>query len=86
MSSARIWHWVVPYHEGAVKALKEAGAWKAEHEAHNQNFLKRQAALAAGWSTFLKGTPPDDKEGFNKAWMAARKAALTAVGMDPIFE
>jgi TRAP transporter TAXI family solute receptor len=28
--------WVVPYHEGAVKAIKEAGAWKAEHEAHNQ--------------------------------------------------
>jgi TRAP transporter TAXI family solute receptor len=23
--------WVVPYHEGAVRALKEAGAWKAEH-------------------------------------------------------
>ena len=40
--------WVLPYHEGAVKALKEAGAWKAEHEAHNQKLLKRQDTLARG--------------------------------------
>jgi TRAP transporter TAXI family solute receptor len=78
--------WVVPYHEGAVKALKEAGAWKAEHEAHNQKLLKRQATLAATWATFVKGNPPDDKDGFAKAWLAARKAALAAAGMDPIFE
>ena len=32
--------WVVPYHEGAVKALKEAGVWKAEHEAHNQKLAQ----------------------------------------------
>ena len=55
-----------------MKALKEAGSWNAEHEAHNQKLLKRQATLAAGWSTFLNGNPPDDKEGFNKAWLAAR--------------
>jgi TRAP-type uncharacterized transport system substrate-binding protein len=78
--------WVVPYHEGAVKAIKEAGAWKAEHEAHNQVLLKRQAALAAAWTTFLKGNPPEEKAAFTKAWMAARKTALTAAGLDPIFE
>ena len=69
--------WVMPYHEGAVKALKEAGAWKAEHEAHNQKLLKRQETLAAAWAAFLKSNPPDDKDAFAKAWMAARKAALT---------
>jgi hypothetical protein len=74
--------WVVPYHEGAVKALKEAGAWKAEHEAHNQKLLKRQATLAATWTTFVKTA--DDKDGFEV--LAARKAALAAAGMDPIFE
>ena len=78
--------WVVPYHEGAVKALKEAGAWKAEHEAHNQKLLKRQTTLAAAWGTFVKGNPPDDKDAFTKAWMAARKSGLAAAGMDPIFE
>ena len=34
--SAQNLTWVLPYHEGAVKALKEAGVWKPEHEAHNQ--------------------------------------------------
>jgi TRAP transporter TAXI family solute receptor len=78
--------WVVPYHEGAVRALKEAGAWKAEHEAHNQKLLKRQQVLASAWSAFLKGNPPDDKDAFTKAWMAARKSALMSAGMDAIFE
>jgi TRAP transporter TAXI family solute receptor len=78
--------WVVPYHEGAVRALKEAGAWQPEHEAYNQNLLKRQATLATAWSAYVKGNPPDDKDAFSKGWMAARKSALTAAGMDPIFE
>ena len=78
--------WVLPYHEGAVKALKEAGAWKPEHEAHNQNLLKRQETLTAAWDGFLKGSPPDDKSSFANAWMAARKSALTKAGMDAVFE
>jgi TRAP transporter TAXI family solute receptor len=78
--------WVLPYHEGAVRALKEAGAWKAEHEAHNQNLLKRQDTLAAAWAAFLKGNPPDDKDAFAKAWLTARKAALSGAGMDPVFD
>jgi len=78
--------WVLPYHEGAVKALKEAGAWKAEHDAHNQKLLKRQETLITAWAGFLKANPPDDKDAFTKAWMAARKTALTAAGMEAIFE
>jgi TRAP transporter TAXI family solute receptor len=78
--------WVLPYHEGAVRALKEAGVWQAEHEAHNQKLLKRQATLAAAWSAYLKTSPPDDKAAFGNGWLAARKSALTAAGMDPIFE
>ena len=78
--------WVLPYHEGAVRALKEAGAWKADHEAYNQKLLKRQETLAAAWGTFIKGNPPDDKDAFTRAWMAARKTALTGAGMNPIFE
>jgi TRAP transporter TAXI family solute receptor len=78
--------WVLPYHEGAVRALKEAGAWKAEHDAHNQKLLKRQETLTTAWDAFVKGSPPEDKDAFAKGWMAARKAALAAAGMDPIFE
>jgi len=78
--------WVIPYHEGTVKALKEAGVWKAEHDAHNQALLKRQDTLAAAWAAYLKTNPPDDKDAFTKGWMAARKDALAKGGMDPIFE
>jgi len=79
-------NWVLPYHEGAVKALKEAGVWKAEHDAHNQMLVKRQETLADAWDKFVKSNPPNDKDAFGTGWMAARKTALTAVGMDPVFE
>ncbi len=64
--------WVLPYHEGTVRALKEAGVWKPEHEAHNQKLVKRQDTLAAAWAAFLKTNPPEDKAAFSKGWMAAR--------------
>jgi TRAP transporter TAXI family solute receptor len=78
--------WVLPYHDGTVRALKEAGVWKPEHEAYNQALVKRQDTLATAWGTFLKANPPDDKDAFAKAWTTARKGALTAAGMDPVFE
>jgi TRAP transporter TAXI family solute receptor len=78
--------WVIPYHEGAVQAFKEVGAWKPEHDAYNQKLLRRQDALAAAWGAFLKANPPEDKEAFRKAWMAARADALKKAGMDTIFE
>ena len=78
--------WVVPYHEGAVKAFRETGVWKPEHEAHNQRALKRQETLAAAWNAFLKANPSDDKDAFRKGWLAARSDALKKAGFDVIFE
>ena len=78
--------WVLPYHEGAVRAFKEAGVWQAEHETHQQKALARQATLAAAWSAFLKTSPPDDREALRKGWMAARGAALQKAGFDTIFD
>jgi TRAP transporter TAXI family solute receptor len=77
--------WALPYHEGTVRAMKEAGVWKAEHEAHNQKLLKRQETLAGAWKTYLK-SGPEDAEAFKKGWASARAAALRKAGMDPIFE
>jgi TRAP transporter TAXI family solute receptor len=78
--------WVLPYHEGAVRALKEAGVWTAAAQAHNDALLKRQNVLLTAWADFTKASPPEDKDAFYKAWMAKRKAALTGAGLDPIFE
>ncbi len=77
--------WVLPYHDGAIRAFKEAGVWKPEHEAHNQVALKRQQILAGAWDAYLK-TNPADGDGFRKGWMAARADALKKLGLDPIFE
>ena len=78
--------WVLPVHPAAVKAFKAAKVWKDADEAHNQKLLTRQKVLADAWSGFLKGSPPEDREGFTKGWMAARKAALTKAGLDIVFE
>jgi TRAP transporter TAXI family solute receptor len=78
--------WVLPYHDGAVKAMKEAGVWTAEAQAHNDMLVKRQNTLAAAWGEFTKASPPEDKDAFYKAWMAKRKDVLVKAGLDPLFE
>lgn len=78
--------WVLPYHDGAVKALKEAGVWTAEAQKHNDMLVKRQDTLGKAWTDFTKANPPADKDAFNKAWMAARKSALEKVGLPPVFD
>lgn len=81
----QILNWVLPYHEGAVKALKEAGAWTAEAQKHNDMLVKRQETLGKAWADFNKANPPADKGDYAKAWLAARKSALEKAGMDPVF-
>lgn len=75
--------WVMPYHEGAIRAFKEKGVWTDEAQAHNDNLVKRQGVLMTAWKAFLATNPSED--GLGEAWMKARAAALAAAGMDPIF-
>jgi TRAP transporter TAXI family solute receptor len=82
----QILNWVLPYHDGAVKALKEAGAWTTEAQKHNDMLVKRQDTLGKAWADFNKANPPADKDAYGKAWMAARKTALEAAGLPPIIE
>ena len=60
----QILNWVLPYHEGAVKALKEAGVWTAEAQKHNDMLVKRQDTLGEAWADFTKANPPADKDAF----------------------
>jgi TRAP transporter TAXI family solute receptor len=78
--------WAVPVHPGAVKALKEAGQWTDDQEAHNNQLLKRQDILAAAWAGYTKGSPPSDDKEFLAGWMKARAAALTKANMPNGFE
>src|SRR5436190_13792267 len=74
-------NWVVPVHPGAVKALKEAGQWTAEQEAHNNALLKRQDVLASAWADYNKGNPPSDEKAFLDGWMKTRASALAKASM-----
>lgn len=78
--------WVVPVHPGAVKALKEAGQWSDDQEAHNNALFKRQTVLAAAWTDYGKSSPPSDEKEFLAGWMKARAAALQKANMPNGFE
>jgi TRAP transporter TAXI family solute receptor len=78
--------WVVPFHPGAVKALKEAGNWSDADQAHNDGLIKRQAVLAATWADYSKSNPPSDDKAFLDGWMKARAAALDKANMPNGFE
>jgi TRAP transporter TAXI family solute receptor len=77
--------WVVPFHAGAVRAFREVGQWAPDEDAYNSGLLKRQGVLADAWAGYLKTNPPDDKQQFQTGWMEARKGALVAAGLEPIF-
>ena len=79
-------NWVVPVHPGAVKALKEAGHWSDEQEAHNNALYKRQQVLATAWTDYGKSNPPADDKAFLDGWMKARATALAKADLPNGFE
>jgi TRAP transporter TAXI family solute receptor len=79
-------NWVVPVHPGAVKALKEAGAWSDEQEAYNNALFKRQTVLTTAWADYGKTSTPSDDKAFLAGWMTARAAALKKANMTNGFE
>lgn len=66
--------WVVPYHDGAIRYFKEAGAWSDAAQANNDRLIARQEALIAAWEE-LEQEDPDDWEA---AWAEKRRATLKA--------
>ncbi|MGJ3258521.1 MAG: TAXI family TRAP transporter solute-binding subunit [Rhodospirillales bacterium] len=75
--------WVVPFHDGAVMYLKEAGVWTDAHQAHNDKLIERQKVLADAWAGMDKGMEGD---AFTKKWLEVRAAALSKAGFDPIWK
>jgi TRAP transporter TAXI family solute receptor len=78
--------WVIPFHPGAAKALKEAGNWTDADEKYNNDMIKRQGVLAAAWADYGKASPPSDDKEFLAGWMKARAAALKKANLPDGFE
>ncbi|WP_428659656.1 TAXI family TRAP transporter solute-binding subunit [Reyranella sp.] len=77
--------WVVPYHDGAIRAFKEKGAWNEAAQKHNDGLIKRQNVMIEAWKAFGANAPADEKA-FADGWLKARAAALQKAGMDVVFD
>jgi TRAP transporter TAXI family solute receptor len=77
--------WVVPYHDGSIRAFREKGVWNDSAQKHNDALVKRQQVMIDAWKAYTPSAPSDDKA-FADGWLKARAAALTKAGMDVIFE
>jgi TRAP transporter TAXI family solute receptor len=78
--------WVVPFHPGAVKAMKEAGNWTEEDQKHNDGLFKRQDVLKAAWTDYSKANASLGEREYLEGWMKARATALTKSNMPNGFE
>ena len=77
--------WVVPYHDGTIRAFKEKGVWTDAAQKHNDALVKRQQVMMDAWKAYSASAPSDDKA-FTEGWMKARAGALQKAGMDVVFE
>lgn len=68
-----------PFHEGAVRYLKEKGVWTDEHETWNQQRLERLNALRSAWEQAMsEGADMSDEE-FATLWETKRQEALNSL-------
>ena len=42
--------WIVPYHEGSIRYLKEIGKWTSQHEAKQEELLTEQKERRKAWT------------------------------------
>ncbi|XDA97911.1 TAXI family TRAP transporter solute-binding subunit [Sulfitobacter sp. LCG007] len=69
----------VPFHEGAIRYLKEKGIWTAEDDAWNDKRIARMDALLAAWETFKPQNESLSDAEFSEAWMAHRAEVVAGL-------
>lgn len=69
----------VPFHEGAIRYLKEKGIWTDEDEAWNQERLVRMTALLEAWATFKAENGGMKEESFVEAWTERRNEVVAGL-------
>lgn len=69
----------VPFHEGAIRYLKEIGVWTDEYQAWNEARLARLNALMAAWDEAMaEGEDMSDEE-FATLWEEYRTQAIASL-------
>jgi TRAP transporter TAXI family solute receptor len=70
-----------PFHEGAIRYLREAGIWKPETQQWQDRTLRRLQTLRTAWAEFLPGARSRNlsEQDFATAWGERRAAALATL-------
>jgi TRAP transporter TAXI family solute receptor len=68
-----------PFHDGAIRYLKERGIWTAEHQKWNDDRLARLNALRAEWTNALAAGKGKSDEEFAEIWQQHREKALAGL-------
>lgn len=66
-----------PFHDGAIRYLKERGIWKDEHQAWNDTRTARLNALMAAWPEAIKEADGKSDEEFAEIWEQRRAKVLS---------
>jgi len=69
----------IPFHEGAVRYLKEIGVWTEEDESWNQTRIERLNALTEAWETFSAENGDMEEAAFAEGWMARRQEVVASL-------
>lgn len=65
-----------PWHDGAIRYLKEKGIWTAEHQAWQDQRLERLRKIQKGWAEARKTFQGKDDEAWLKHWEDYRVKTL----------
>ena len=57
ISKAAAYPMDAPFHDGAIRYLKEKGVWSADHQKWQDGIVKRQALLRQGWAELMAKEP-----------------------------
>ncbi len=69
----------LPFHEGAIRYLKEIGVWTEEHQAWNEARLERLNTLRQAWDEVMaEGEDLSDEE-FLDLWLERREQAIASL-------
>jgi uncharacterized protein len=69
----------VPFHDGAIRYLQEAGIWTPAYQQWQDRALARLQVLTASWREFLPRSSKLPETDFAKAWGEYRTAALSTL-------
>lgn len=69
----------IPFHEGAVRYLKEIGLWTDEDQAWNEKRQARMDAMTEAWESFLSENGGLSEAEFAEAWMARRSEIIASL-------